>query len=144
MIKRSKITITLHLLLLFLITSFIFQARVFAQEGVEPTEELPVEEGKVLEIVETSSLEVEVPDIQPVTITKVQDKPHDEGKAIEIYWEDKSKDLTSITGYEVLRADSPDGSFNSVTVLAPGSYKYTDRVEENEKEYFYTIKTHFA
>jgi len=114
--------------------------------GISPVYPQVNEDITAEDIVEAEPLhqtDIEQKLIKPCTIIKVQDKPDDGGKAIEIFWEDPESERQSLKGYEIMRGKSPEGPFESVTVLAPKTFNYTDIVDENHVEYFYKIRKTF-
>jgi len=127
---------------LFFLLSFCLLLPAFAlDEEIEaPKDEVSIP-AENHEGGEAASVDTAKNDIEPCTIIKVQDKPNDEGRAIEIFWEEKSKETGRILSYEILRSEELEGPFESITNLPFGTFKYTDRVPQNKKEYFYVIRT---
>jgi hypothetical protein len=144
--KRTlEIKMVIQFLFIFVFSFLIFQNFVHSQDIEAPPPEkvevMPLNNGLPPEVITPSTTNIEIFGIVPCTIKKVQDKPNDEGKALEISWEDKSLELNQITAYEIFHGEKKDGSFEFITKLPPGTFNYTDGVKENDKEYFYIVRT---
>ncbi len=80
--------------------------------------------------------------IAPATNVIAQDTPNDGGNSIDLRWTLSADDRAGggrITGYEILRADSPDGPFDKVGSVGTGEASYTDASVRDGKPYYYKI-----
>jgi hypothetical protein len=80
--------------------------------------------------------------IAPATNVIAQDTPNDGGQSLDIAWTLSTDDYPkggSVTGYEILRADSPDGPFDKVGSVGAGEASYTDAGVHDGKPYYYKI-----
>jgi len=85
----------------------------------------------------------------PATNLKAMDTPNDPGKSITITWTPSADDgggRNDVIGYDVMRAEMPDGEFEVIKLLEPGSGQYVDKefgghLVENFKDYYYKIRT---
>ncbi len=80
--------------------------------------------------------------ITPATNVIAQDTPNDGGNSIDLRWTLSGDDRAEggrITGYEILRADSPDGPFDKVGSVGAGESAYTDASVRDGKPYYYKI-----
>jgi len=74
----------------------------------------------------------------------VADTPSDEGHSINVFWELSPDDLPGtayVTGYRIMRAESPDGPFREVGFSASGATIYTDASTEKKTDYYYMVET---
>jgi len=77
----------------------------------------------------------------PPTEVKAYDTPDDAGNSITIEWQVSPDDREGIiTGYEILRAESPEGEYAKVGDAPRGTNSYIDSGPENHKDYFYKIR----
>jgi len=84
-------------------------------------------------------------DIQPAANVEVMDTPLDAGGSISLTWAASPTEVDAaakITGYEVLRSESPDSDFEKIGEAEAGSteYDFVDETASNRTEYYYTIK----
>ncbi len=75
--------------------------------------------------------------VRPPTGVKAYDSPSDHGGSITLEWE-KSPD-NSVTGYEILRSNDPDGGFESVACVTGDATACTDNSAEDGVEYYYRV-----
>ncbi|MBU1627989.1 hypothetical protein KKB18_11530 [bacterium] len=139
--RKLKMNPLFLFLLVIMFSCLVFQNSVYSLEEEKPAEEIQLNKGQPAEVITPSTTNIEISGIVPSLISKVQDKPNDEGKAIEIFWEDKSPEQNKITAYEIFRGEKKDDSFKFITKLPPGTFNYTDGVNENNKDYFYIVRT---
>lgn len=85
----------------------------------------------------TSAATVEL--LPPTSVTVI-DRPNDRGGAVVIKWE-PSPDETQgkVTGYVVMRSESPDGPFEKVGEAMQGSTEVSDNQTDDDKEYYYSV-----
>ena len=77
----------------------------------------------------------------PATEVKAYDTPDDAGNSITIEWQVSPDDKDGIiTGYEILRAESPEGEYAKVGDAPRGTNSYIDSGPENNRDYFYKIR----
>lgn len=79
---------------------------------------------------------------QPPLNIHVYDHPGDGGGAIAVEWELSPDDYTakgSILGYEIFRAEYPDGDFESIGMASAGRTRYNDVNVSDELEYIYKV-----
>src|SRR4030067_1634959 len=77
----------------------------------------------------------------PPTEVRAFDTPNDNGHSITITWKlsaDDGAGQNSVTMYEILRAESPEGGFISRGVVAAGVSTYDDKgdKDKNSENYF--------
>ncbi len=83
-----------------------------------------------------------VPAILPPAIVSLVDTPNDGGTGIDITWEvSLSESLApgSVVEYSIMRSDSEDGEFESVSAVPAGSASYTDEGVVPDKPYWYKV-----
>ncbi len=79
-------------------------------------------------------------DLLPPTSVTVIDCPNDRGGAVVIKWEPSPDEaLGKVTGYVVMRSESPDGSFEKVGEAMQGSAEVSDNQTDDDKEYYYSV-----
>lgn len=78
----------------------------------------------------------------PATQVKAFDTPNDAGGSITIEWQVSPDDQTGgiVSGYEILRSESPEGEYLKVGNSPQGTTNYIDSSPENHKDYFYRIR----
>ena len=77
----------------------------------------------------------------PPTDVKAYDTPDDAGNSISIEWVMSADDKEGVvTGYEILRSESPQGEYTRVGDAPRGTNSYIDSGPQNGKDYFYKIR----
>src|SRR5574341_372531 len=84
----------------------------------------------------------------PPTEVKAFDTPNDNGHSITVTWKlsaDDGAGQNSVTMYEILRAESPEGEFTSRGVVAAGISTYDDKGDKDKasQNYFPSGKNHY-
>ena len=72
------------------------------------------------------------------------DTPSDAGESITVQWElsgDDKPENGLVIGYEIHRAEHPDGQFKRIDVTPSGISKYKDSTAEDKKSYRYRVLT---
>ncbi|MBN1423657.1 hypothetical protein JXA88_03785 [Candidatus Fermentibacteria bacterium] len=80
----------------------------------------------------------------PVESLVVLDAPNDAGGVIDLFWTpslDEGLGKATVGGYEVLRAESPEGPFLSLVTLGPGTDRFRDRTAFRGTPYYYVVRT---
>ncbi|MGD8628481.1 MAG: fibronectin type III domain-containing protein [bacterium] len=88
------------------------------------------------------SISESAPPVRPPASVDVYDAPNDHGNNITVVWEvspDDGPPGSPVTGYDVLRSESPDGDFESVAVIVGGATSYTDNSVRDGVEYYYQV-----
>jgi hypothetical protein len=73
-----------------------------------------------------------------------KDTPSDEGHSITVFWELSPDDRPGenvVTGYRILRAQSPDGPFQEAGFSSTGATRYTDASTHPGTDYYYQVET---
>jgi hypothetical protein len=79
----------------------------------------------------------------PPSEVRLIDAPNDAGKSILVVWKPSLSDVkddTSVVGYQILRAASPEGPFEPVGSAAKGDTLFTDHVPQNHTGYYYKVR----
>ncbi len=87
-----------------------------------------------------------IPPPAPPDEVKAYDTPNDKGSSITIEWKLSTDDDGSgniVTGYEIQRAESPQGPWKTVKKLPPKTNKYIDFTKENENWYVENYKDYY-
>ncbi len=85
--------------------------------------------------------------IRPPQNVQVSDTKGDEGGSITVTWELSPDDLDEsagdvvVIGYEILRAESPDGPFSSVGFASKGARRFADASSHDGINYYYRVMT---
>lgn len=79
----------------------------------------------------------------PATQVRAFDTPNDAGGSITIQWTVSPDDKTGgiVTGYEILRSESPAGEFTKVGTSPQGTTSYIDSGVKNHLDYYYRVRT---
>jgi hypothetical protein len=70
---------------------------------------------------------------------KAVDTPNDEGRAITLKWTKSSRDIgdaAAFKGYQILRADKPDGPYTETGFVIGGKTEFRDNVTEGVGHYY--------
>jgi hypothetical protein len=76
-----------------------------------------------------------------------EDTPSDEGHSINVFWELSADDRPGenlVTGYRILRAESPEGPFRETGFSSAGEKRYTDASTVPGTDFYYRIETQTA
>jgi hypothetical protein len=76
---------------------------------------------------------------KPPENVRAFDTPNDAGGSIAVEW-DLSENDSRATGYEIVRADSKDGKYESIGAVARGSSEFTDRTAKDRLPYYYQVR----
>jgi len=83
------------------------------------------------------------PNVTPVIVKNVivKDNPNDEGGAIRINWDESIDDYDGgkVTGYTILRSESPRGKFEDVGDVSAGATQFIDNATHDGIEYYYKV-----
>ena len=114
------------LLLLLIAATFAAHAQVEPPAQADPSAE---------------SLSESAPPVRPPANARAYDTPNDHGSNITVEWEISPDDGPGnpVTGYEILRSDSPDGDFESVAVIVGSATAYGDNSVEDGVEHYYQV-----
>ncbi len=87
------------------------------------------------------SLSESTPSVRPPSGALAYDTPNDHGSNITVEWEISPDDGpgSPVTGYEILRNDSPDGGFESVALIVGSATSYADNSVEDGVQYYYQV-----
>ena len=88
------------------------------------------------------SLSVSAPTVRPPAGAMAYDTPNDHGSNITVEWEispDDGPPGSPVTGYDILRSESPDGDFESVGIIVGSAASYGDNSVEDGVEYYYQV-----
>jgi hypothetical protein len=79
----------------------------------------------------------------PVTDLEVRDLPNDGGGQILATWQKSADDVTggNVTGYTILRSESPDGPFEEVGDVASGATQVQVGDLQDGKNYYFKVVT---
>jgi hypothetical protein len=79
--------------------------------------------------------------LSPPTNLSVRDVPNDAGRSIDVTWTKSSDDTGAefITGYDILRAEGPDGEFETVGHVPRLMETYRDGSTEDGLPYYYKV-----
>jgi hypothetical protein len=80
--------------------------------------------------------------VRPPVNVSAFDTPSDAGGAISIRWQRSEDDQTAgglVEGYEIFRAEEPDGTFKSIDVLGAGISEYRDSSTDDAVTYKYQV-----
>jgi len=80
--------------------------------------------------------------VRPPARARAYDTTNDHGGSITLEWEispDDGAPASLVTGYDILRSESRDGDFESVTGTMSGATICTDNSAEDGVEYFYQV-----
>jgi len=83
----------------------------------------------------------------PPTDAGARDTPSDEGHSITVFWQLSPDDRFGeniVTGYRILRAESPGGPFRETGFASAGDTQYTDASTTPGTEFYYMIETQAA
>lgn len=81
--------------------------------------------------------------LEPPRDIRAADAPNDEGQAITLSWEEPARPEAStvpLKGYQILRAESPDGEFREAGFVLPGKSGFSDTGVKPGTTYYYKIK----
>jgi hypothetical protein len=88
--------------------------------------------------------ETEAPEaLAPPAAAEVYDTPNDAGGSITIEWElspDDTGPEGRVTGYEVLRSQSPDSGFESIMCMPGGAQRCVDNTAAPRVDYYYHVR----
>jgi hypothetical protein len=110
---------------------FVFGGGTWAQESAPA------------DSVEAAAPEVVAP--RPAGDVEARDTRGDEGESVTITWDLSPDDAANaaagvaIAGYEILRAATPSGPFQSVGFASPGMTRYEDATTTDGTEYYYKV-----
>jgi len=87
------------------------------------------------------SLSESTPSVRPPSGAMAYDTPNDHGSNITVEWEISPDDGpgSPVTGYDVLRSESPDGGFESVALIVGSATSYADNSVEDGVQYYYQV-----
>ncbi len=94
-------------------------------------------------LIDTAGVEV-IPAPAPPVNAGAEDTPSDEGHSITVFWELSADDRPGedfVTGYRILRAETPEGPFREVGFSSVGATSYTDASTEKKTDYYYRVET---
>ncbi|MDO9080762.1 MAG: fibronectin type III domain-containing protein, partial [Desulfuromonadales bacterium] len=83
------------------------------------------------------------PALEPPRDFRAADAPNDEGQAITLSWEETARPEASpvpLKGFQILRAESPDGEFRETGFVLPGKSGFSDTGVKPGTPYYYKIK----
>jgi hypothetical protein len=78
------------------------------------------------------------------TDVKAFDSPNDHGRSVTITWVKSTDDVLetgNVTGYAIMRCQTPDGVFEQVSVAPLQAEQYLDTSVSNDVEYYYKVGT---
>ncbi len=99
----------------------------------------PASAGSTGEAAETSLLQAPV--AGPAE-ARVFDSPNDHGRSITVTWVKSPDDVPEtgrVTGYAIMRCQTPDGTFEQVSTAPVQSEQYLDTSVENNVQYYYKV-----
>jgi hypothetical protein len=115
--------------------SFTILPCLFGQTHILAAE-VPTAQGET--VIQTDSL---LP-ASPTNVT-AKDIPNDKGGAITISWKKSADDgagAKNVTGYEILRSTTKDGTYEHIGNSPPGATQFSDNAAKNKVLYFYKIR----
>jgi len=80
--------------------------------------------------------------VDPPGSVSAVDSPSDRGESITVTWDLAPQDTGTgglVDGYQILRADTADGPFESIGQASPGAVRYDDSSVENDMSYYYQV-----
>jgi hypothetical protein len=82
--------------------------------------------------------------IAPPFDLEVKDTPNDGGGSLTLSWKlspDDGEEIGDVDGYQIFRANRIDTSLKLITLVSDNTTSFTDVGLENDREYFYAIRT---
>jgi len=78
----------------------------------------------------------------PPTEVKAADSPNDHGESITVSWVLSPDDVpatTQVTGYAIMRCETPDGKFEQVSTAPTQAQEYLDTSVDQRVQYYYKV-----